>query len=81
MFCSLKEKKTKWKIFIFFIEKIVHQTLLNLSLKSTSHIYRRNPGEMVLLHQPAITAGSLTPTSVLLSSPTSFYVCVPTTHR
>ena len=66
--------------FLNFIEKIVHQTLLNLSLKCTLHMYRRHPGEIVLLHQPAITAGSLTPPSILLSSPTSFYVSVPTKH-
>ena len=80
MFCCLKEKRTKWNIFLYFVEKIMHQILLNLSLNCTSQMYRRNPGEMVLLHQPAKTAGGLTPSTVLLSSPTSFHVYVPTTH-
>ena len=78
MFCSLKEKRTKWNIYLYFVEKIVHQTLFNLSLKCSSHLYRIKPGEMVLLHQPAITTGSLPPSSVLQSFSTSSYVCVPT---
>ena len=75
MFCSLEEKRTKWNRFLYFVEIIVNQTLFNVSLKCTSQMNRRSPGEMALLHQPAITARSLTPSSVLLSFPTYFYVC------
>ena len=40
MFFSLREKRIKKNKFIFFVEKIVHQTLFNPSLKSTLQMYR-----------------------------------------
>ena len=38
-FAALKKKRTIWNIFLNFVEKLMHQTLFNLSLKCTSHMY------------------------------------------
>ena len=69
-----KRRRTLWNRFPYFATKNVHHILFDLSLKGTSQMYRRNTGVMVLLQQPAITAGSLTPSSVSVFS--SFLLCM-----
>ena len=50
--------------------------------KKTSQMYRKIPGERLLLHQPLTTADSLTPLSVLqFYFSTALYVSVPAFHR